>query len=157
MSIIIIIIVGGLCGSDRSGLSTGLLWIAIEWHCNCKWLIDLNKFSVCLSVTRPTIVRDCEGDPVKLARREQLGEVWHSFMRLNFTSRWMLLQAVDTSNMGSQNHIATVDNNVGSSGSVWCCARRGHRTIDADNHVSYISAHGIITSVGGTCTPYVPI
>ena len=50
MSIIIIIIVGGLCGSDLSGLSTGLLWIAIEWHCNCKWLIDLNKFSVCLSI-----------------------------------------------------------------------------------------------------------
>ena len=30
LSIIIIIIVGGLCGSDLSGLSTGLLWIAIE-------------------------------------------------------------------------------------------------------------------------------
>ena len=51
LSIIIIIIVGGLCGSDLSGLSTGLLWIAIEWHCNCKliWLI-LIHFSVCLPV-----------------------------------------------------------------------------------------------------------
>ena len=36
LSIIIIILVGGLCGSDLSGLSTGLLWIAIEWHCNYK-------------------------------------------------------------------------------------------------------------------------
>ena len=45
----IIILVGGLCGSDLSGLSTGLLWIAIEWHCNYKWLIDLNK-CFCLSV-----------------------------------------------------------------------------------------------------------
>ena len=34
--IIIIIIVSGQCGSDLSGLSTGLLWIAIEWHCNFK-------------------------------------------------------------------------------------------------------------------------
>ena len=49
LSIIIIIIVGSLCGSDLSGLSTGLLWIAIEWHSNCKWLIDLNTF-LCLSV-----------------------------------------------------------------------------------------------------------
>ena len=53
LAIIIIILVVGLCGSDLSGFSTGLLWIAIEWHCNYKWLIDLNTFfclSVCLSV-----------------------------------------------------------------------------------------------------------
>ena len=43
---------GGLCGSDLSGLATGILWIAIGWHCLWWGLIGLNK-CICLSVHLP--------------------------------------------------------------------------------------------------------